>query len=356
MLVSGALDQATTRTVADAIDRNAKTLAKLIEDILDVSKALSGKMPLDIDTTDLKAVAEAAILNVRRAADAKGVTLRLEIDPAIEPVPADATRLQQVVWNLLSNAVKFTPSGGRVTLAIRRDAHGVVLEVIDSGIGISADFLPYVFDRFRQADSSATRALGGLGLGLSIVRHVVLAHGGTVEAFSAGLGLGSTFRISLPGTATALPTAGARQHQGDRPHRLEAVSVLVLDDHADSRQLFSQWLSQQGASVRAVDSVAGAREAMELKEPDVLVSDLALPGEDGFALMAELRSRGRIIPAIAVTGFTSPADRARTRAAGFQRHLSKPVDQDSLVAAVAELCLEPRPLETTAASILSRSP
>jgi len=356
LLLSGVLDGPTTRAAIEAIDRNAKALSKLIEDLLDVSMAVSGKFSLELATVNLAEVTQMAIANVQRSAQSKGILLTVDIDPAVEPLSADATRLQQAIWNLLSNAIKFTPRGGHVSVTIRHERAGALIEVADSGIGIPADFLPYVFDRFRQAEQSTTRTQGGLGLGLSIVRHVVLAHGGTVEAHSEGPGRGATFRVYLPSAPTSDAAAPPMTREPDREsRRLEGVKVLVLDDDPDSREILSCFLSGSGAMVSRAESAASAIQAIERLQPDVLVSDLALPGEDGFALMARLRSLGRMIPAIAVTGFASTADRARTRAAGFRTHLSKPIDREALVAAVAALAPARRSLPPGSEPVMTRS-
>jgi PAS domain S-box-containing protein len=345
LLLSRALDADQTSAALKAIDRNARNLTTLIEEILDVSRIITGKMTIEVCSMDLKLVAEAAVQIVRPSAEARNIALATDFDPDVGLIRGDPNRLQQAIWNLLSNAVKFTASGGSVRLKIARETNRIRIEVRDTGVGIAPEFLPYVFERFRQAESPTTRMHGGLGLGLSIVRHIVEAHGGRVTAESDGVGQGATFHLDLPVTAVAAdvgprwtPTEINRDPR-EPSDALRGVTVLLLDDQADSRATLSFVLQREGATVYTADSVAHALETLERASPHVLLSDIAMPGEDGLGLIRKIRGlpNGASLPAIAVTGFASEADRARSFAAGFQVHLSKPVDPFRLVNSVAEL-------------------
>ncbi len=342
-------DAATMQKGLEVIDRNAKTQAKIIGDILDVSRIITGKLVIDQRTTSLVAVVGEALEAVRAPALAKGI--ELEFHHADEPyaLVGDADRLRQVVWNLLSNAIKFTPRGGRVEARLRRDLGSIVLEVQDTGIGIGPDFLRHVFERFRQADSSTTRREGGLGLGLAIVRHLVELHGGQVRVESAGLGKGTTFSVVLPVRAlqpTPAPEAepvkapGSFHTEGPRsPAVLNGVRVLVVDDEDDARELLREALGAYGA---VVETAASATECIGLLgdfAPDVLVSDIGMPGEDGYKLIRRLREKtppGEL-PAIALTAFARPEDEQRALEAGFQKHVAKPVEPATLARAVRDL-------------------
>jgi signal transduction histidine kinase/CheY-like chemotaxis protein len=316
-----------------SLERNARAQARLIEDLLDISRIVSGKLHLKTGIVDLVTVVDAAIEVVRPAADAKHITIerRLPPDPCV--VTGDADRLQQIVWNLLSNAVKFTPSGGRVEIQARQEGGTCLIEVRDSGIGISKDFLPYVFDRFRQADGSMTRQQGGLGLGLAIVRELVELHGGTVSASSDGHERGATFSIRLP----RLAAAAVRQAEPaqKRAADLHDLAVLVVDDDADSRDVAGAALATVGARVEAVDSSAKALRAIGVRAFDVLVCDIAMPDVDGLTLMRQVREAGIVTPAVAVTAYASSDERARASAAGFQEFVAKPYDLSTLVDAIA---------------------
>jgi CheY-like chemotaxis protein len=333
------------RRAVETIERNAYAQARLIEDLLDVSAIVSGKMNLEIRPTELDAVIEAALEAVRPAAEAKGIRLEVELDPRAGPVPGDPARLQQVVWNLLLNAVKFTPSGGRVRVGLERRGAGVRLTVSDNGIGIAPDFLSSVFEPFRQADGGTTRAQGGLGLGLSIVRRVVELHGGSVAAESGGLGQGATFHVDLPVQAPESERREVPQlvEVGEEPEApgLSGLRVLVVDDEADTRELIALVLEERGAEVLAVGSAPEARAAFDGFRPDVLVSDIAMTGEDGYQLIHWVRSRpperGGGIPAAAITAYARSEDRRRTLLAGFDIQVSKPFDPGELLAVVASL-------------------
>jgi signal transduction histidine kinase/ActR/RegA family two-component response regulator len=326
----------------ETIERNARAQSRLIEDILDFSRINAGKLRLDVRPVELTDVIGAAVEIVRPAADAKGVTLRTVLDTSSGLVSGDADRLQQVVWNLLSNAVKFTPRGGRVQVRLERVTSHSELTVSDTGEGISKEFLPFVFDRFSQADSTSSRKHGGLGLGLGIVRHLVELHGGTVQAFSSGLGKGSTFVVRLPLIATQPFSrvvehgSNARVGFGD----LSGVAVLVAEDNDDARKLLTTIFERCGATVEAAESVPTALRLLGRFQPDIIVSDIEMPGEDGYSLITKVRAQetpGRRVPAIALTAYTRSPDRVRALAAGFQMHMGKPVEATELVAAVKSL-------------------
>ncbi|HEX4885311.1 MAG TPA: ATP-binding protein [Casimicrobiaceae bacterium] len=342
LMRTGKLDAATAERAVEAIERNADAQSTLIEDLLDLSRITTGRLRLDVTAVDLAGVAEAALDVVRPAAQAKGVRLVASLDPRAGPVSGDASRLQQVLWNLLANAVKFTPKGGQVQLRLHRVNSSAEIVVADTGRGIPADFLPFVFERFRQADDKA-REQGGLGLGLAISRHLVELHGGTIRAESPGPGEGATFAVRLP-----VMIAHARP--GDAPAavaeaveaapRLDGVRVLVVEDEPDARDLIVTILEQAGASVAAAGNVDEALAALETQRPDLLLSDIQLPGEDGCALVRRVRAMEGAaagIPAIALTAHAKPADRMQALRAGFQVHMGKPVEPAELVVAIANL-------------------
>ena len=336
----------------EVIERNGESQLHLIEDLLDVSRIISGKLLLDVRAVHLPPVIEAALDAARPAAEAKGIELRSAHDPAAGPVAGDPDRLQQVVWNLVNNAVKFTPAGGRVEVRLARAAgDGVEIAVSDTGAGVEPEFLPYVFDRFRQADAATTRAHGGLGLGLAIVRQLVELHGGTVAVSSEGAGRGATFAIRLPAMplspqrATPAPArlyAAAAAPAGALDCEiLSGLRVLVVDDEGDARELFARTLSECGARVLTAASAAGAMDALERERPDVLLADIGMPGEDGYELIARVRSlppeRGGRTPAAALTAYARGEDRLRALRAGFQIHLPKPVKAAELISVIAGL-------------------
>jgi PAS domain S-box-containing protein len=317
------------------IERNALAQVRLIEDILDVSRIVSGKLQIRVDAVDLAQVARVAIEAVQPQADAKHIALTVNILQAPIVIAGDAHRLQQIVQNLMSNAVKFTPDGGRVRLSIEAGDGEARISVEDSGSGIEPAFLPHVFERFRQANTSYTRQHGGLGLGLAIVRHLVDAHGGTVVAHSAGLDQGSTFTITLPLMAANMDgPSGPAFPDGT----LEGKRVLVVDDHEDSREMLITLLVTHGAVARGVGSVGAAIALLPAFHADVIIADVGMPGEDGYALLSRVRQSPDAAmartPVIAVTGYASTEDRAQSAAAGFAGHISKPVDPAALIAGI----------------------
>jgi signal transduction histidine kinase len=349
LLTSGKTDAGMAERAIAVIRNNAMAQSQLIEDILDVSRIIGGKLRLKLGPVQLRDVIDAALDSVSPAAEAKAIRIEREIAD-IEPTMGDQDRLQQVVWNLLSNAVKFTPRDGRVTVHLTRRGDEVVLSVEDTGIGISNDFLPYVFDRFSQADGSATRRHGGLGLGMAIVRHLVELHGGTVHAESRGENQGATFTLTLPMRADMRTSAGTEiQHEasdddegsGNNLPQLSAVSVLVVDDDTDSRTMLCHLLERQGASVSSAASTAEAWDLFVHRRPDVLVSDIGMPGEDGYGLIRRVRALGEKeggnTPAVALTAFVRTQDATAALTAGYQRHIRKPVVVSELIGAVSEL-------------------
>src|SRR5215217_2833985 len=349
MMRLGKLNEANTERAVETIYRNAKSQTQLVADLLDVSRIISGKLRLDVRTVDLISIVNAAIDSIRPAAEAKSIHLQTMLDPAAGPISGDADRLQQIVWNLLTNAVKFTPKGGRIQLKVQRIDSHVDIVVSDSGVGISKDFLPYVFDRFRQADASTTRIHGGLGLGLSIVHQLVDLHGGSASVQSEGEGKGATFTITLPFVAVISQTEEESVHPTqseeilslDGLPSLEGLKVLVVDDEADTRDLIGEVLKECGSDVISTRSAAEALEALKQHKPDILISDLGMPDEDGYSLIEKIRAlpsdRGGDIPAAALTAYARAEDRMRVLRSGFQFHLPKPVDSAELVTVVASL-------------------
>ena len=349
MLQLGKLNEANTERAVETIYRNAKSQSQLVSDLLDVSRIISGKLRLDMRAVDLIYIVNAAIDSIRPAADAKGILLQPMLDPAAGPISGDADRLQQVVWNLLTNAVKFTPKGGKIQVKVQRINSHVEIVVSDSGVGINKEFLPYVFDRFRQADGSTTRIHGGLGLGLSIVRQLVDLHGGSVGVESKGEGKGATFTITLPFAGVSSdqketespPTHGDEIVTFEDLPSLQGLKVLVVDDEADTRELIREVLKECGSEVMLSRSAEEALEALERYHPDILISDLGMPDEDGYSLISKIRAlppeRGGQIPAAALTAYARAEDRMRVLRSGFQFHLPKPVDSAELVTVVASL-------------------
>jgi signal transduction histidine kinase/integral membrane sensor domain MASE1/CheY-like chemotaxis protein len=340
MLRSGRLDAETSIHALETVERNAKAQAQLIEDLVDVSRIAGGKLKLDIEPVDLMTVIRAAIDIVRPAANARGVSIEVSADAGVGPVAADAARLQQIIWNLLSNSVKFTPRDGRVYVSLRRFESSAEVEVHDTGIGIDADFLPRVFERFRQAEAALTRSHRGLGLGLAIVRHLTELHGGTVSAASDGEGKGATFIVRLPLAEQGAPFVSNVAVARDGKARLTGLRVLLVEDEPDARDLLTFTLTGSGAEVQAVESVQQALLDLESFKPDVLLSDIGLPTESGYDLIEKIRalpSAVSEIPAVALTAFATEKDRQRALASGFQIHLSKPVEPSALIQAIDQL-------------------
>jgi signal transduction histidine kinase len=346
LLRSTRVDPPTTERALEAIERNTRQQARMIEDLLDVSRIISGKMRLEVAPMKLSEVADAALASVRRAAEAKAIQLHLVVDSALERIVGDAARVQQILWNLLSNAVKFTPPGGRVELRLDADSPWVRIQVSDSGRGMEPGFIPHAFERFRQADSSSTRSEGGLGLGLAIVRHLAELHGGTVEAESAGPGRGSRFTVRLPAASRPLDAARQPSERADRAERgtravtrLQGVRALVVDDEEDARSAIAAVLDDCGATVVQAGSTREALAVLDSGPMDVVVSDIAMPGEDGYALIAELRKRASstATPALALTAYASAEEEASILHAGFDAYLAKPIGAKELADAVARL-------------------
>lgn len=350
MMRLGNLTPANVERAVETIYRNAKSQAQLVSDLLDVSRIISGKLRLDVRMIDLLQIVNAAVDSIRPAADAKNIHLQTMLDPAAGPISGDADRLQQVVWNLLTNAVKFTPKGGRIQVKVQRINSHVEIVVTDSGLGINHEFLPYVFDRFRQADASTTRVHGGLGLGLSIVHQLVDLHGGSVSVDSEGEGKGASFTVTLPFVGVVdNPKDVEAVHPAHSDElisfaglpSLEGLKVLVVDDEEDTRELIREVLKKCGAEVITSPSVTGAMIALEQHKPDILISDLGMPDEDGYALISKVRAlpaeQGGQIPAAALTAYARAEDRMRVLRSGFQFHLPKPVDSAELVTVVASL-------------------
>jgi signal transduction histidine kinase/CheY-like chemotaxis protein len=342
LLMKGNLQPDAAARAVTVIDRNARAQTKLIEDVLDVSRIVSGKLRLNVHALDLTGVVKAAAESVSPAAAAKRIRMKLLLEAGTGPVSGDFDRLQQVVWNLLSNAIKFTPAGGAVSVRVEEGDGNVSIVVRDDGAGIAPEFLPHVFERFRQADASTTRAYGGLGLGLAIVRHLVELHGGTARADSDGPGRGATFTVALPllTDAPTLPARGYRAGSAAAAPDLHGLYVLVVDDEVDGRSFVEVALAGHGAEVKGVGSADDAMAALVGRVPDAIVCDIEMPGRDGLDLIREIRllpaARGRI-PATALTAHVRPEDRVQSLLAGFQAHLDKPVDPLELVVVVAGL-------------------
>jgi PAS domain S-box-containing protein len=331
------------------VERNASALTQIVEDILDVSRIVSGKIRLNIQPVDLPQVVKSAVETMVPAAEAKQIRLQTMLDPRAGPISGDPDRLQQVVWNLVSNAVKFTPKQGIVQVRLERVNSHVEVVVSDTGIGIAPDFLPHIFERFRQADSGTTRAHAGIGLGLAIARHLVELHGGTIHAVSGGTDQGSTFRVRLPLMIVHLETSSERRSDAERAApdasgpapRLDGLCILAVDDDGDARALVTETLEAAGATVTTVESGVSALEAIALLQPDVLLADIGMVETDGFEVIRRVRAssdpRVRDIPAAALTAYARADDRIKALQAGFQMHLAKPVAPDELIVAVAAL-------------------
>jgi signal transduction histidine kinase/CheY-like chemotaxis protein len=349
ILLSRTHEDASTRHGLETIARNARAQAQLIDDLLDMNRIVSGKIRLDVQRMELAPVVEAALDSVRPSADAKSIAVRRTIDPNAGPVFGDPNRLQQVIWNLLTNAVKFTPKDGKIDVIVQRVSSHVEITVHDSGMGISPAFLPVIFERFRQADSSTTRRHGGLGLGLSIVKQLVELHGGSVGAESAGEGEGTTFTVCLPlralrdtGTSSREhPTTGKAPSAGIPEVSLAGIVVLVVDDEPDARELVASLLGDAGAEVLTAASADEGLTLVKARRPDVIVSDIGMPNRDGYQFIGDVRclagSEGGWTPAIALTAFARSEDRTRAMLAGYQVHVSKPIEPRELVATIKSL-------------------
>jgi len=349
MLHRRQLDQALVARASDVIHRNAQTQAQLIEDLLDVSRIITGKLQLDVRSVELRSIVEAAVDAMRPMAEARVILLENRYDSSVYEVSGDSTRLQQIVLNLLSNAIKFTPEGGRVEVTVRQADYDAEITVSDTGQGISPEFLPHIFDRFSQADSSRVRRHSGLGLGLAIVRHLVELHGGAIEAESAGEGRGSRFIVRLPlvtrsaelshvGSATEASEAAVIAENGKL---LEHLRILLVDDHDDTRDMLATALGLSGAEIRTAATAREAFESISAWKPDVLVSDIGMPEEDGYVLIRKVRSlsaeQGGNIPALALTGYAGPEEGERAIQAGYQMHMAKPAEPTRLVNDIAGL-------------------
>ncbi|TMA40323.1 MAG: PAS domain S-box protein [Deltaproteobacteria bacterium] len=348
LLRSGRLEAEAKTRALEVIERNTKLQARLIEDLLEVSRIIAGKLRLELAPVDLASTVESAIDAVRAAADAKEIALQCDLDHDVGPARGDRSRLQQIVWNLVANAIKFTPNGGQVDVRLARDAQGAVITVRDTGIGIQADFLPHIFERFRQADSTSTRVHGGLGLGLAIVRHLVELHGGTVAAASPGAGQGATFTVRLPISARSIDTGDAAwlstlaRRSGQPFVPLDGIHVLLVEDESDMRESVAMSLDLCGARVTAVGSAVAALEVLDRDPPDVILCDIGMPGEDGYTLVRRIRARGPEhggeTPMVALTAYARDEDRSHALEAGFQSHVPKPVEPSEIARVVAALC------------------
>jgi signal transduction histidine kinase/CheY-like chemotaxis protein len=325
----------------DAIDRNARVQAQLIDDLLDVSRIVSGKLNLDVRPLDIASVARAAINVVQPAADAKGMTIDYYAEPGLGAISADSARLHQIIWNLLSNAVKFTPHGGKISVCVDQDGADARVTVKESGQGIDSEFLPRVFDRFRQADSSTTRSFGGLGLGLAIVRHLVELHGGTVYARSDGVSKGATFTATFPLLADRTEPVTHAPDVATDFYSLDGLRVLLVDDEPEARQIISTVITRTGAEVRTCESAHEALIKLEEWKPDVILSDIAMPEQDGYSFIRQVRSlprdKGGDTPAAALTAYARDIDRRQALAAGYQMHIAKPIGASQLVTMIARL-------------------
>jgi CheY-like chemotaxis protein/nitrogen-specific signal transduction histidine kinase len=349
LLADGKLDNSTSKRGIDTIVRSARAQKQLIDDLLDISRIITGKLRLDVRPLELAPIIESVVDGVRPAADARSIHLQIALDSLTSPISGDPDRLQQIIWNLLSNAIKFTPKGGRVSVRLERIASHVEINIKDTGQGIAPELLPHVFDRFRQSDSSSTRRHGGLGLGLAIVRQLVELHGGTVAAESPGEGEGTTFKVIFPLLCVQHKLSDVRQTtpltasnpQTDRQPSLTELRVLVVDDEPDAREFVEVVLTGYGAEVVSVGSVVEALAEMERQRFDVLVSDIGMPDMDGYALISKVRQlpaeRGGKVPAVALTAYARVEDRMRVISAGYQMHVPKPIEPAELATQVSRL-------------------
>lgn len=349
LLRSDNLDAAATAHALEVIERNARSQAQIIEDLLDVSRIITGKLTLDVRKFEVSSLADSVIESVQPAAQAKEITIERNYSTDVNSITGDPTRLQQVLWNLLSNSIKFTGRGGKVSISINSRAADLIISVSDTGKGIAREFLPFVFDRFRQADGTTTRSFGGLGLGLSIVQHLVELHGGTVRADSDGEGKGATFTITLPLVAAPKHIVQAAANGSVRKNTsvskpagsLDGLAVLVVDDEVDSLEVLKLFLEKSGATVTAVNSVAEALENLQATAPDVIVSDIGMPGMDGYQFIENVRQmapeKGGHTPAVALTAYARGEDVKKALRSGYQTHLAKPVELEKLVNTIASV-------------------
>src|SRR5205085_2804726 len=350
LLCTDGLDGKVAQRAYEVIERNARAQAQLIEDLLDISRIITGRLSLERHTAELVPLIETVLDSGRLAAEAKEIRLQTTLDAGA--VAGDAARLQQVIWNLLTNAIKFTPQGGSVAVGLAQADGHAEITISDTGIGIAPDFLPYVFDRFRQADQTASRLFGGLGLGLAIVRHLVELHGGTVAVHSAGEGQGAVFKVRLPlaqvrqTDSGSLDAACAADEQAasskQQPAILDGLRVLVVEDDDDARDYLALTLSRNGATVESASNVKSSFESFQQTPPDVLVTDIGMPGEDGYELIRQARDfeaqhQRAHTPALALTAYARPEDRARAHAAGYETHLAKPIEPATLINCLANL-------------------
>ena len=339
-------DRIDTNHALEVIERNARAQSEMISDILFVSRVITGKLTLKLEPIDLISVIEATIDVVRPSIEAKEIELDVFYAVGLKPIKGDPDRLQQIFWNLLSNAIKFTPYRGKINIHVRREASDVKIEVSDSGQGINREFLPFIFERFRQADSSYTREVGGLGLGLAIVRHLVELHGGTISASSGGEDCGSTFTVTLPAPAEEIPLSNGNSEtktaqRAEEEKLPDGVHILIVEDDADSREMLKVMFGQYNMKITTAASAAEGLQIIKQTQPDILISDVGLPGEDGYEFIQKVRQlspeNGGEIPAIALTGYASLQDRSRALEVGYQAHLAKPVNLDKLLGLVRKL-------------------
>jgi PAS domain S-box-containing protein len=348
LLTSGSLDETATRRAIETIGRSAKSQSQIIEDLLDVSRIITGKLSLNTTLIELEPVIKTALESLYPAAESKNITIKSSFASAAQIIRGDADRLQQIMWNLISNAIKFTPKGGEIAVGLEQIESHIQIRVSDTGQGISPEFLPFVFDRFSQADGTSTRKFGGLGLGLAIVRHLVEMHGGTVEVESAGLNQGTTFTVNLPikavfddesATGEALPLIDEKT-LADARSRLSNVNILIVDDDADARLLLTTIIEKSGANVFTAASVSEALETLKNFQPHILISDIGMPGEDGYSLMRKIRAlypEAGKISTIALTAYARAEDRTLALEAGFELHIAKPVNPEELLSIIKEL-------------------
>jgi CheY-like chemotaxis protein len=348
LLLEGKMTDAAQLRALQAIQRQARSQRQLIDDLLDVSRIVSGKLRLDLQEVEPSRIINGALDVVRPTAEAKNIHLAADMDDLMGTLSGDPERLQQVIWNLLSNAIKFTPEGGRVEIRSRWIDSSIEIVVADTGQGISGDFLPYIFERFRQADVSTTRAHGGLGLGLAIVRHLIEIHGGTVRAESPGRGKGATFTVRLPGSVSRAGITASSNEPEVRQRAstadaeiLKGLRILVVDDDSDGREVLAVQLAQQGATTSVSPSADDALRKLDTFKPDIIVADIGMPGEDGYSLIRKVRNRplddSKLTPAVALTAFAGDGNRQRALDAGYQKHISKPADLEELTLTIASL-------------------